>query len=107
MENRNDEHLLYQQNHSADRDEDGVIAVLVERMEEQRLPRAVDLKTKVDQGKRLDDMDIVFLDRVLSECQEMKPLLERHPEFERLASQMMALYHAITTRALVNEPKLS
>ena len=85
--------------------EDGVITAILERMEEQRLPRAVDLKAKVDLGGVLDDLDIAFLDRVFDECEEMKPLLERHPELDAMAGTMMALYHAITAQALANEQK--
>ena len=33
----------------------GVIAVLMKRLSEQRLPRALELKEKVDQGGLLDD----------------------------------------------------
>ena len=90
-------------NHSPVSDDEGVMTVILERMEEQRLPRAIDLKAKVDQGGRLDEMDIAFLDRVLTECDEMKPLLERHPELQLMAGNMMALYHAITERGLANE----
>ena len=36
----------------------GIAAVIVERMQEQRLPRALDLKAKVDGGGILDDLDI-------------------------------------------------
>ena len=85
--------------------DDGVIAVLVERMNEQRLPRALDLKVKVDQGALLDDRDIDFLERVFADCDEMKPLLERHPEYQDLAARMMSLYHAITAKALESEQK--
>ena len=85
--------------------EKGVAAVLVERMEEQRLPRALDLKTKVDEGGVLDDMDIDFLERVFADSNELKPLLTRHPEYQELAKRMMGLYHAITTKALENEQK--
>ncbi|MEO8409840.1 MAG: hypothetical protein ABI478_04665 [Propionivibrio sp.] len=88
-----------------ERDDDGVVTAILERMEEQRLPRALDLQAKVDQGQVLDDMDIAFLDRVFTECEEMKQLLERHPALEQIAGRMMGLYHAITTRALENEPK--
>ena len=85
------------------RDDDGVMTAILERMEEQRLPRALDLKAKVDQGQVLDDLDVAFLDRVFTECEEMKALLVHHPTMEPMAGQMMGLYHAITTRALANE----
>ena len=83
----------------------GVLAVIVERLEEQDLPRALDLKDKLDQGGVLDDMDIGFLERVLTTADELKPLLDRHPEHQALAARLMDLYHAITTQALKNEPK--
>jgi len=81
----------------------GVLAVIVERLEEQDLPRALDLKDKLDQGGVLDDMDISFLERVFADADELKPLLERHPEHQALAARLMDLYHAITTLALKNE----
>ena len=81
----------------------GVLAVIVERLEEQDLPRALDLKDKLDQGGMLDDMDISFLERVFADADELKPLLERHPEHQVLAARLMDLYHAITTQALKNE----
>ena len=82
----------------------GLAVVIVERMETQRLPRALDLKAKVDQGGVLDDLDIEFLERVFADCNELKPFLARHPEYESLAARMMSLYHAITEKALANEP---
>ena len=45
----------------------GIAAVIMERMQEQRLPRALDLKTKVDEGGLLDDLDIDFLEKVFAE----------------------------------------
>lgn len=83
----------------------GVLAVIVARMEQQRLPRAIDLKAKVEQGSVLDDLDIEFLEQVFADCNELKPLLERHPEYQDLAARMMALYREITTKALANENK--
>lgn len=83
----------------------GVIAAIVERLEEQRLPRALDLKAKVDQGGLLDDMDIGFLEHVFADTNKLKPLLERHPEYQDLAARMMNLYLEITTKALENEQK--
>jgi hypothetical protein len=83
----------------------GVLAVIVARMEQQRLPRAIDLKAKVEQGGVLDDLDIEFLEQVFADSNELKPLLERHPEYQDLAARMMALYREITTKALENENK--
>ena len=83
----------------------GVLAVIVKRMEEQRLPRALELKDKVDQGGLLDDADIDFLERVFADSSELKPLLARHPEHQDLAARIMNLYLAITTKALENEEK--
>lgn len=86
-----------------DQNDEGLLAVIIERMQEQRLPRALELKEKVDQGETLDDFDIEFLERVFEDCDRMKPLLDRHPDYQNLAAQMMGLYHAITARALANE----
>ena len=83
----------------------GVLAVIVKRMEEQRLPRALELKDKVDQGGLLDDADINFLERVFADSSELKPLLARHPEHQDLSARIMGLYLAITTKALENEEK--
>lgn len=84
-------------------DDAGILAMIVQRMEKQRLPRALELKARVDQGERLEDGDIDFLDKTLSDCHESKYLLARHPEYQELAGRMMQLYEEITTRALENE----
>lgn len=83
----------------------GVLATIVERIEEQWLPRALDLKAKVDEGGPVDDMDIGFLEQVFADTGQLKPLLERHPEHQDLAARIMNLYLEITTRALANEHK--
>lgn len=81
----------------------GMLAVLIERFETQRLPRALDLKEKVDKGGRLDDFDLAFLEDVFSDSQEIQPLMERHPEHQEIAAKMMGLYREITEKALANE----
>ena len=82
--------------------DEGVLTVIVERMQEQRLPRALELKAKVDAGETLEDFDIDFLEKVFEDCTNLKPLLDRHPQYQDMAARMMNLYHAITTKALAN-----
>ncbi len=81
----------------------GLITVLLQRMETQRLPRALALKDKVDRGELLDDFDLGFLDEVFAETSNVRPLLAQHPEYQELAARMMHLYKQITDKALQNE----
>ena len=52
---------------SQESDDLGMAMVVLERLEKERLPRALDLKAKVDAGECLDDMDIAFLERVFAD----------------------------------------
>jgi hypothetical protein len=84
----------------------GTIAVLMERFEKQRLPRALALKKKVDQGGLLDDRDIAFLEDVVATGNKISPLIERHPEYKELVARAISLYKEITNKALENEKKV-
>jgi hypothetical protein len=83
----------------------GVVTVLMERLAQQRLPRALALKEKVDRGERLDDFDIAFLEEVFADANRIKPLVERHPEHQALVSDVVNLYKEITDKALENEKR--
>lgn len=86
--------------------DDGVIAVLLERLNKQRLPRVLALKEKVDSGETLDDRDVAYLEEVLKDAHYTRQLLDRHPEFHELIANLISLYHEITEEALENEQKL-
>jgi hypothetical protein len=81
----------------------GLVAVLMQRLSTQRLPRALALKEKVDQGGLLSDLDIGFLQEVFSDTSKLRPLVERHPENQQLVARIIHLYSEITARGLENE----
>jgi len=83
----------------------GVIAVLMDRFQSYRLPRALSLKAKVDRGEILDSGDIAFLERVFADAEHVKQLADKHPEYQKLCAQVAHLYNQITARALENEQR--
>lgn len=78
----------------------GLIQVLLERLEKQRLPRLLALKKKVEEGKSLDDLDLDFLENSIIDARNITPLIERHPEYQSLAAQVIKLYKDISEKAL-------
>ena len=81
----------------------GVISVLIERFEGQRLPRALEMKERVDRGEKLSDIDLAFLKEVFADAQNMKTYIDKFPEYQSVAAQAMSLYSDISKKALENE----
>jgi hypothetical protein len=81
----------------------GIISVLLDRLEKQRLPLILALKDKVGEGTPLDDFDIDFLEQALSDAGKVNALVDRHPEYQDLAARIIGLYKEITSKALENE----
>ena len=78
----------------------GILVVLMERLEKQRLPRILSLKEKVDGGELLDERDLDFLEKMMSDAKKVMPLIGRHPEYQLLATKLIELYNDITEKAL-------
>ena len=81
----------------------GVIAVLAKRMVEERLPKALAMKERVDKGGVLNDLDLAFLEQIVKDAGQLRPLMEKDPRVKDLAGQMLQLYRGITEKALENE----
>lgn len=81
----------------------GTIAALMARLQDYRLPRARRMLEKVDRGETLNDSDLGFLKRVYDDSRNMQPLIQRHPEYNRIVTGMIDLYGEIIGKALENE----
>ena len=80
----------------------GIIQVLLQRLETQRLPRARYLDNKVRGGAELNDFDLAFLEAALGDARALSGLLGRHPEYRHLVHQVLDFYHGIVAQAEIN-----
>ena len=83
--------------------DEGVALVLLNRLTEIRLPRALEIKEKVDRGELLGESEIEFLDRVFDDAVANQSEWESHPELAEIISKVASLYQEITEKALANE----
>ncbi|MFV2061523.1 MAG: hypothetical protein ACC653_12630 [Gammaproteobacteria bacterium] len=78
----------------------GIIQVLLERLNKQRLPRLLALKEQVDKNEPLSDFDLEFLTEAMTDANKILPMLEKNPEYEFIVTHVIKLYHDITEKAL-------
>jgi hypothetical protein len=90
---------------SNDTEDTGIIEAMLQRLNDFRLPRLLELQERVNRGESMSEYDIEFLQGMLEDAHSAIPLGDRHPELQPLAARMTALYHEITSKALENETK--
>jgi len=84
-------------------DDTGIIQVILERFEKQRLPRMIEIKQRLDDGNKLNEFELEYLSEAVHDAKALLPFLERHPEYEPLLSRVVHYYKIITDEALGNE----
>ena len=65
----------------------GVISVLAKRMVEERLPKALALKERVDKGAVLNELDLAFLEQVVADAGTIRPLMQKEPRVLEVAGR--------------------
>ena len=77
--------------------------VILEWLAEQRLPRLLDIKEMLNLGGKLSELDIEFLEEVLSDAGQNKHIFDENPDIQDLYTRAVDLYEEITEKALQNE----
>ena len=81
----------------------GIAITLLDKFNEDTLPKALEIKQRLDRGEKLDHWDIAFLEQWFKRAEEIKPLVDRHPEYQEIYASAVHLYKQITDMAVLNE----
>ncbi|WP_347989889.1 hypothetical protein [Methylomonas sp. AM2-LC] len=81
----------------------GISIVILERLSIETIPKAKGIHDRLMEGELLDHWDRQLLDEFIKDAEQIIPLVERHPEYQDLYTQVFHLYKLITDQALLNE----
>lgn len=79
--------------------------VLMERTIKQRLPRVVEMKEKVDAGHLLNEMEINYLEQIISDINKNQHLAAENEELQKIVAQIIHLYSQVVAKAFENESR--
>jgi hypothetical protein len=85
----------------------GLIQVLLERFNTQRLPIALAFKEKVDSGVLLDEDEHKQIYKVQEDLNHIKSLIERNPEYQDVVAKILTLWLEIIKKDIENQKKAS
>ena len=86
-------------------DKAGSMIAPIDNIAEQALPRLSEIKTKVDTGRELGEVDIRFMSQVTDYAQRSRLLIERLPEWQEFFIEVLRLHGEIIDRAIENVEK--
>ena len=84
---------------------EGILLALIERLEKIRLPRALEIKERVDRGEVLNELDLEFLEHLISDAREFQHYIDDRPDLKDLYARGASLYCEIVQEALDNQKK--
>ncbi|MCW8879146.1 MAG: hypothetical protein OQK04_19435 [Kangiellaceae bacterium] len=84
----------------------GVIKELLDRFNHQHLPRVLEIKSRLEEGKSLRQSDTNFLLLVASDSLTMRGLIERNPTYKPLATKILIFFHQVIATALENQESI-
>ena len=81
----------------------GVITAVFEHLDKEAIPRALAVKSEIDAGAILNELDLLFFEECLAEVANLLHVIDRHPEYQFVTGKMVELCHDITQKALENQ----
>ena len=84
----------------------GILMASLEKFEHWRHRDADQISQKLDRGEAMTDVQIEFPEHCLEELRSVLGIVERNPDYQHLAEQVLEYYQDLTSRALSNEKRL-